>query len=80
MQQVLGDIAAIQSHLTPFYFSGYPCYRNLMKVTGLDYVSIAVNKEFKVTAVELEQEVLRRKQTGLKRLKGSTFHSFTYCM
>ena len=43
-----------------------------MKVTGLDYVSIAVNKEFKVTAVELEQEVLRRKQTGLKRLKGST--------
>lgn len=44
-----------------------------MKVTGLDYVSIAVNKEFKVTAVELEQEVLRRKQTGLKRLKGSTY-------
>ena len=44
-----------------------------MKVTGLEYASIAVNKEFKVTAVELEQEVLRRKQGGLKRLKGSTF-------
>jgi hypothetical protein len=53
-----------------------------MKVTGLDYVSIAVNKEFKVTAVELEQEVLRRKQTGLKRLKGFLLHvvhnSITY--
>jgi len=50
--------------------SGYPCYRNLMKVTGLECVSVAVNAEFKLTAAVLQREIDRRKVGGLKRLKG----------
>lgn len=50
--------------------SGYPCYRNIMSATGLEYVSIPVNKHFKVTAVELAKEIERRRLLGLSPLKG----------
>ena len=50
--------------------SGYPCYRNLMKALGLNYISIPVNKEYKVTSKELKEEIIRRKENNLKPLKG----------
>lgn len=59
----LGDHIALCS-------SGYPCYRNIMKATGLTSVNIPVNGEFKVTAVELLSEIVRRKGAGEAPLKG----------
>lgn len=50
--------------------SGYPCYRNIMKATGLQSVSIKVNENFKVTATELQCEIDRRNSKGLQPLKG----------
>jgi aspartate/methionine/tyrosine aminotransferase len=50
--------------------SGYPCYRNIMKATGLHSVNIPVNQEFKVTSVELETEIQRRKVAGESNLSG----------
>lgn len=50
--------------------SGYPCYRNIMKATGLHSVNIPVNSEFKVTTVELTAEIERRKITGESKLSG----------
>jgi len=50
--------------------SGYPCYRNDLKAAGLEYVSIPVNKDYKVTSFELEQEIQRREVTKLPPLQG----------
>ena len=50
--------------------SGYPCYRNIMKATGIISVNIPVNKEFKITALEVEVEVERRKIAGENPLSG----------
>jgi aspartate/methionine/tyrosine aminotransferase len=50
--------------------SGYPCYRNIMKATGLHSVNIPVNQEFKVTSVELDTEIQRRKVAGESCLSG----------
>ena len=50
--------------------SGYPCYRNIMKATGIHSVNIAVNKEFKITAEELKKEVNRRSTEGESPLSG----------
>jgi aspartate/methionine/tyrosine aminotransferase len=50
--------------------SGYPCYRNIMKATGLHTVNIPINGEFKITAKELGAEVTRRKALQLSPLKG----------
>jgi aspartate/methionine/tyrosine aminotransferase len=41
-----------------------------MKALGLNYVSIPVNKEYKITAKELNEEINRRKVNNLKPLKG----------
>ena len=49
--------------------SGYPCYRNIMKATGLHSVNIAVNRDFKVTAVELLAEIVRRQTAEEAPLK-----------
>jgi hypothetical protein len=43
-----------------------------MKVTGLEYVSIDLNEQFKITGAVLLKEIERRKKLGLKRLKGNT--------
>ena len=59
----LGDHIAVAS-------STYPCYRNIMKATGLQSVSIPVNHEYKVTCVELKQEIARRKAANEPMLKG----------
>jgi len=58
-----GDHVALAS-------AGYPCYRNIMTATGLNYCSIPVNSEYKVTKKELAQEVIRRASENLPRLKG----------
>ena len=58
-----GDAIALAS-------AGYPCYRNIMNAINLEYVSIPVNKQYKVTAHELGTEINRRKQESLKPLKG----------
>lgn len=50
--------------------SGYPCYRNLLTATGLRYVSIPVNDQFKVTGPMLEEEIARRASLNLPPLKG----------
>ena len=50
--------------------SGYPCYRNDLKALGMHEVSIPVNLQYKVTAVELEAEIARRQSEGLPRLQG----------
>jgi aspartate/methionine/tyrosine aminotransferase len=50
--------------------SGYPCYRNVMKATGLHSVNIPVNKEFKITSLELDHEIKRRELAGESKLSG----------
>lgn len=50
--------------------SGYPCYRNDLKALGLNDISVKVNSEYKVTAIELQQEIDRRKELGLSRIAG----------
>ena len=50
--------------------SGYPCYRNIMKATGINSVNIPVNKEFKITAKEVKEEVDRRSTAGERPLSG----------
>ena len=58
-----GDCVALCS-------SGYPCYRNLMKATNLNPISIPMNNEFKITAKELMQAIERRKELKLPPIKG----------
>lgn len=50
--------------------SGYPCYRNDMKALGLNEVSIPVNAQYKVTAVELEREIIRRRDANVAKING----------
>ena len=50
--------------------TGYPCYRNLMSATNLEYVSIPVNDDYKVTAKELQDAIDRGKELGEAPLKG----------
>lgn len=50
--------------------SGYPCYRNIMKATGLNSVNIPVNKDFKITKKELDIEISRRSVSGEKKING----------
>jgi aspartate/methionine/tyrosine aminotransferase len=50
--------------------SGYPCYRNIMKATGLNAVNIPVNKDFKITKEELNVEISRRCVAGEKKING----------
>ena len=59
----IGDHVALAS-------SGYPCYRNIMSATSIVYQSIPVNSDFKLTAVELAEEVERREKAKLPKLKG----------
>lgn len=58
-----GDVVAIAS-------SGYPCYRNILSALGCELSNVNVNHDFKLTAVELKQEIERRSQNGEKRIKG----------
>lgn len=58
-----GDYVAIAS-------SGYPCYRNILSALGCKMASVPINDEFKLTVKELQTEILRRKETGEKPLKG----------
>ena len=50
--------------------SGYPCYRNIMKATGLHSVNIPVNNEYKITVKELKYEIERRKLNNETELSG----------
>lgn len=59
----VGDYVAIAS-------SGYPCYRNILSALGCNLVSIPVNKEFKLTAKELREEIARRTHAGETPIKG----------
>jgi aspartate/methionine/tyrosine aminotransferase len=58
-----GDVVAIAS-------SGYPCYRNILSALAVEQANIPVNKDFKLTAVELKDEVLRRARDGEQPIKG----------
>lgn len=58
-----GDYIAIAS-------SGYPCYRNISGALGINLVNVKINKEFKLTATELQEEIARRKEEGLPPING----------
>lgn len=58
----VGDVVCIAS-------SGYPCYRNILNTLGCDVVSVPVNDQFKVTAVELSA-VVKRLARQRKKVKG----------
>lgn len=58
-----GDFVAIAS-------SGYPCYRNILSALGCKMATVPINKEFKLTAMELQAEITRRKEVGEAPLKG----------
>jgi aspartate/methionine/tyrosine aminotransferase len=59
----VGDYVAIAS-------SGYPCYRNILSALGCKLATVTINKEFKLTAKELKEEISRRKDSGEIPLKG----------
>ena len=59
----VGDAVAVPS-------SSYPCYRNLLRTYGRDVVSVAVNAEYNLTAVELAAAQKARAASGLPALKG----------
>lgn len=50
--------------------SGYPCYRNILSALGCKLATIPINQDFKLSAVELEGEIARRKEAGEPPLKG----------
>lgn len=50
--------------------SGYPCYRNILSALGCKLASIPINDDFKLTATELKDEIIRRKQMGETPLTG----------
>lgn len=58
-----GDTIAVAS-------SGYPCYRNILSALDCKLASIPINSQFKLTAKELEKEIIRRKESGETKLKG----------
>lgn len=57
------DVIAIAS-------SGYPCYRNILSALGCKLANIPLNRDFKLTAMELRGEIERRKAGGEKMLSG----------
>ena len=59
----VGDVVAVAS-------SGYPCYRNILQALGCELCTISVNSKFKLTAIELDAEIVRRTQQGLRPIKG----------
>ncbi|GKY95551.1 hypothetical protein MPSEU_000516700 [Mayamaea pseudoterrestris] len=58
-----GDVVAIAS-------SGYPCYRNILSALDCELASVPINKEFKLTADELQREMRRREAANEKSIKG----------
>ena len=50
--------------------SGYPCYRNILGALGVSLATVNMNDEFKLTATELKSEILRRRNSGEKDIKG----------
>lgn len=58
-----GDVIAIAS-------SGYPCYRNILSALDCQLAHVPINDEFKLTARELQQEIVRRRKSGDGPLKG----------
>lgn len=58
-----GDVIAIAS-------SGYPCYRNILQALGCELCNVPINAEFKLTATELQNEIIRRQNENLKPIKG----------
>ncbi len=50
--------------------SGYPCYRNILQALGCSIATVGINEEYKITAVELEQEIQKRKQNNSPPIKG----------
>lgn len=58
-----GDTVAIAS-------SGYPCYRNILGALGCQLSNVPINAEFKLTAKELQNEIVRRKAANEVPLKG----------
>jgi len=58
-----GDVVAIAS-------SGYPCYRNILSALGCQQANITINDEFKLTAKELQGDIVRRKAAKLPAIKG----------
>ena len=58
-----GDVIAIAS-------SGYPCYRNILQALGCELCNVPINIEFKLTATELQNEIIRRQNENLKPIKG----------
>jgi aspartate/methionine/tyrosine aminotransferase len=58
-----GDVVAIAS-------SGYPCYRNILQALGCEICNVSINKEFKLTATELRNEINQRNEKRLKPIKG----------
>jgi aspartate/methionine/tyrosine aminotransferase len=59
----VGDTIAIAS-------SGYPCYRNILTALGCELTNVKINREFKLTAKELQAEMEYRKEHGRKGIKG----------
>lgn len=57
------DVVAVAS-------SGYPCYRNILSALGCEVATIPINRHFKLTATELNEEVRRRSVEKLQPLKG----------
>jgi len=53
----VGDVVAVAS-------SGYPCYRNILSALGCELATIGINREFKITAKELGEEIARRREAG----------------
>jgi len=58
-----GDVVAVAS-------SGYPCYRNISLSLGIDIATVEINKDFKITAIELQREIQRRKLAGERHISG----------
>jgi len=58
-----GDTIAIAS-------SGYPCYRNILSALGCHLANVPINEEFKLTANELQEEIIRRRESNATPLKG----------
>jgi aspartate/methionine/tyrosine aminotransferase len=58
-----GDVVAIAS-------SGYPCYRNILEALGCSLGSVTINEQFKLTAKELKNEIVRRRAANEAPLKG----------
>merc|ERR1740130_2661528 len=57
------DVVAIAS-------SGYPCYRNILQALGCNIATCSINQDYKLTAIELQIEINKRKQEKLPKIKG----------